>query len=104
MAVMYPWDMGTDGGDVMKCSSAYAIMEADILWDISTKTWLQPSADRLPKEFWSPQPPIDLLLNTALPTRGPRPSFTHQWAGTNLSHRKACRSLWTRARYQKQEN
>ena len=46
-------------------------MEADILWDISTKTWPQPSADRLPKEFQSPQPPIDLLLDTALPCQGP---------------------------------
>ena len=31
VAVMYPWDMDTDGGDVRKCSSAYALMEADIL-------------------------------------------------------------------------
>ena len=42
-----------------------------------------PSADRLLKVF----------LSMALPTRGTRPNSTHQWAGTSLSHQKACTSL-----------
>ena len=29
----------------------------------------------------------------ALPTRGTRPSSTHQWAGTSASHPEACTSL-----------
>ena len=28
-----------------------------------------------------------------LPTRGTRPSYTHQWAGTSPSHQEACTSL-----------
>ena len=41
-----------------------------------------PTAGRLPKDFLSPQGPLDHALNMALPTRGPRPSSTHQWVST----------------------
>lgn len=41
-----------------------------------------PSADRLPKDFLSPQRPLDIPLHMALPTRGPRPSSSHQWTDT----------------------
>ena len=40
-----------------------------------------PSADSLVKDSLSPQPPLDTSLDMALPTRGPGPSSTHQWAG-----------------------
>ena len=56
-------------------------------WDTSGQTTNcagrqpHPSANRMPKDFLSPQPPLDMPLDMALPTRGPRPSSTHQWAG-----------------------
>ena len=68
-------------------------------WDASGQTTNrsgtqpQPSTGRLPKNFLSPQPILDTSLDTALPTRGPRASSTHQWAGTGPSHQKACTSL-----------
>ena len=34
-------------------------------------------------------PPLNTLLDMALPTRGARPSSTHQWAGTGSSHQGA---------------
>ena len=48
-------------------------------WDASDPTinWagtqLHPLADRLPKDFLSPQPPLDMPLDMALLTRGPNP-------------------------------
>ena len=47
-----------------------------------------PSADRLPKGVLSMQPPLIISLDTALPTRWTRPSSTHQWAATSLSHQE----------------
>ena len=49
-----------------------------------------PSADRLPKVILSPLPALNTPLDTALPTKGIRPSSTHQWAGTSSSHQEAC--------------
>ena len=37
----------------------------------------------------------------ALPTRGTRPSSTHQWAGTSPSHQEACTSLRTNLTHQR---
>ena len=54
-----------------------------------------PSADRLYKVSLNPQPPINIPLDTVLPTRGTRPSSTHQWAGTSSSHLEACTGPWT---------
>ena len=45
-------------------------------------TYPHPSADRLPKDFLRPQISLDMLLDMMLPTRGPRPSSTHQWVST----------------------
>ena len=53
-----------------------------------------PSADRLPKGVLSMQPPLIISLDTALPTRWTRPSSTHQWAATSLSHQETCASPW----------
>ena len=45
-------------------------------WDASSQTTKRvgtlshPSADRLPENFWSPWPPLDTPLDTALPTSG----------------------------------
>ena len=90
-----------------------AIVESS-LWLISTKTWPHPtaykcpcwdasgqttnwvgtqpysSADRLPKDFLSLQPLLDMSLEMALPTRGSRSSSIHQWAGISLSLQEAC--------------
>ena len=71
-------------------------------------THTHPSADRVPKAILSSQPPINTPLDTALPTRGTRPSSTHKWASTSPSHQKAStRSLRTNltheGRHQKQE-
>ena len=49
-----------------------------------------PSSDRLRKVFLSLQPPLNTPHDTALPTRGPRPSSTHQWAGTCPSLKEVC--------------
>ena len=50
-------------------------------------------ADRLPKDFLSPRSPIDMALDTALPTREPRTSSIHQWASNSLSYQEAFTSL-----------
>ena len=69
-------------------------------WDASGEmtnmagTEPHPSVDRLPKDFLSPQPPLDMPLDMALPSRGPRPSPTHhQWASISPSHQEAYTSL-----------
>lgn len=88
-----------------------------LYWFISTRSWPHPiayrhqcwdtwgqtphwvgtqspsSADRLPEDFLSPQTPLDMTLDTALPTRGPRPRTTYQWAGPGLSYQEACTRL-----------
>ena len=57
-------------------------------WDTSGQTTNRvgkephPSADRLPKIFRSPQPSLNTPLDTALPTRGIRPSSTHKGTDT----------------------
>ena len=58
-------------------------------WEYSPTHW------QLPKVILSPQPPLDTPLDTALPTRGTRPSSTLPWAGTSPSHQEACTSPWT---------
>ena len=55
----------------------------------------QASADKLPKDFLSPQTPVGMPPDMALPTRGPRPSSTHQWAGMGPALQQAFTSLWT---------
>ena len=57
-------------------------------------------ADRLPKDFLSLWSPIDMALDTALPTREPRPSSIHQWASNSLSYQEAFTSLWNRLTHQ----
>lgn len=52
-----------------------------------------PSAARVPKDFLSPQPPLDTTLDMALPTKGPQPSSTHQYAGTRSTLQEASPSL-----------
>ena len=47
-----------------------------------------PSTERLPKDFLHPQPSLRMPLNVVMPTRGPRLSFTQQWAGLTLPTRK----------------
>ena len=60
-----------------------------------------PLGDRLPKDFLSSQPPLDMPLDTALPTRGPGPMSTHQWAGIFPALQESHSSLWTSLTYQK---
>ena len=75
-------------------------------WDASGQTTKRagtqphPSADRLPKAFWSPQVPLNTPLDTPLPTRGTRPSSTHQETCTSLLDH-GCHP--TGGRHQKQE-
>ena len=54
---------------------------------------LHPIADRVPKATLSSQPPLNTQLDMTLPTRGTRPSSTHQWEGTNPSYQEGCTSL-----------
>ena len=44
--------------------------------------------------------PLDMPLDTALPTRGSRPSSTHQWTGTGLALQETCTSLKTSLTHQ----
>ena len=68
-------------------------------WDTSSQTTdragtqSHPSADRLPKVFLIPQLPLNTPLDMALPTRGKKPSSTHQWVGTSHFHQEDCTSL-----------
>ena len=60
------------------------------------------------KSSWAHRCPLNIPLETALPTWETRPSSTHQWAGTSPSHQKACTSLLDQpyppgGRQQKQE-
>ena len=83
-------------------------------WDASGQTnngagtKPHPSAHRLPKVFLSPQPPLNTPLDTALTTRGTRPSSIDQRTGTGPSHQETCPSLLEQTqppggRHQKQE-
>ena len=121
-------DNNTGGGGTREYSLTWALLEMAILtprwphstacrlqcWDASGQTTNRagtqphPSADRLPKVFLSPQPPLNTSLDMALPTRGTRPSSTHQWAGTSPSYQEVCTSLLDQpkppgGRQQKQE-
>ena len=75
-------------------------------WDASGHTTNRvgtqphPSSDRLPKVIQSQQPPINTPLEMALPTRGTRPSSTHQRADTSPSHQEACTSPWANLTHQ----
>ena len=95
------------------CQSLLGFCEAWwVARDISTKTWPHPitcrlqywdhsgqtekkvrtqlhPSDRLPKDFLSPQSPLDIPLDMALPTR---PYCIHQWEVTNPSHRKSAQA------------
>lgn len=68
-------------------------------WDAAGQTtnWAgtQPhlSADRLPENGLSPQPPLDMPLGTALAMRGPGPRSSHQWAGTSTLCQETLTSL-----------
>ena len=42
------------------------------------------------KSLWAHSCLVNTPLDMALPTRGTRPNFTHQWAGTSPSYQKAC--------------
>ena len=57
------------------------------------RTQPHPSSDRLPKVFLSPQPPLNIPLDTVLPTRETRSSSTHQWGDTIPSYQEACMSI-----------
>lgn len=80
----------------------------------STKTWPQPTACKLQfwntsgqmaqqgrttpvtaviRDFLNPKLPLDVSLDTTLPTRGPRTKSTNQWAGTSLSCQEMCTGL-----------
>ena len=71
-------------------------------WDTSDQTTnrveTQPhsSTDRLPQVILNPQPPRDMPLDTALPTRVTKSSFIHQWAVTSASHHEVCTSPRTK--------
>ena len=66
------------------CSPATLIIS---LWFLLPWTWCISSQ---PEVFLSQKLPIKTPFDMALPTRGLRSSFTHQWAGTSLSHQKVC--------------
>ena len=59
----------------------------DTLGEITNKVGIQPhpSSERLPEVTLSSQLLPNTPLDMALPTRGPRARFTHQWAGTSPS-------------------
>ena len=75
-------------------------------WDTSGQTTNRvgtqphPSTNKLPKVVLNPQLPLNTLLDTALSTRGTKPSSTHQWAGTSPTHQEACTSPWTKLTHQ----
>ena len=45
------------------------------------------------KSSWTQSCLVNIPHDTALPTRGTKPSSTHQWAGTRPSHQEACTNL-----------
>ena len=59
------------------------------------ETHPHPTAGRLPKVILSSQLLQNIHLDTALPTRGTRPSSTHQREGTSPSHQEACKNPMT---------
>ena len=54
-----------------------------------------PISRQLSKDFLNPLPPLGMPLDMALPTSGPRPSSTHQWAGKGPALQENFISLWT---------
>ena len=84
-------------------------------WIPGTKTWPQPTAYKLQfwntsgqmaqqgriqpqlpaviRDFLNPKLPLDVSLDTTLPTRGPRTKSTNQWAGISLSCQEMCTGL-----------
>ena len=78
-----------------------------VLWYLRpsnrVRTQFHPLADRLPKVTLSPQSHLNTILDKALPTRGTRPSSTHQWSGTSPSHQEACTSLRTNLTHQRED-
>ena len=122
VAVAHPGD--TDSGAWYIREHSSACVSSCGGWHFGTKTWphpavhrlkcwealrqttqwagtqSNPSADRLPKDFLSSQPPLDTPLDMVLSIRGPTPSSTHQGTGTSPSHQEACTSLYTRLTYQ----
>ena len=95
-------DKDTGGSSSGEYSLACALLEAAIFsprpgptqQPIGSSAWMpqtkQPRGQehspthqhKLPKDFQSPQPPLNMPLDMAIPTRGPRSSSTHQWADT----------------------
>ena len=56
------------------------------------------------KVVLSSQPPLNTPLDMVLPTKGTRPSSTHQGAGTSPSHQEACTPGPTNLTYQEAED
>ena len=85
------------GTDSWPQPTAYRLQCRDASGQTTNKVGTQPHppADRLPKVFLTPQLPLNKPSDKALPTKGTRPSSTHQWAGTSLSNQEAYTSLWT---------
>ena len=54
-----------------------------------------PISRQLSKDFLNPLPLLGMPLDMALPTSGPRPSSTHQWAGKGPALQENFTSLWT---------
>ena len=69
-------------------------------WDASVqstkKVGTQPnsSVDRLPEVILSLELPLNTPFDMTLPSRGTRPSYTHQWASISSSHQEVCSSPW----------
>ena len=59
-----------------------------------------PPINRLPKVFLTSEPPLNTLLDMVLPTRGRKPSSTHQ---REASHKEAYIASWTSLSQQEAE-
>ena len=92
-----PWGHGHSW---WRCQGVFICLNScrgrHLAWDISTETWPHTSADRLPKDFLNPQPPLDMLLDTVLPTKGPRPRSTHHGQAVAPPFRKPAPASSTR--------
>ena len=112
--VDYCGDGDIGSGDPGKCSLRYALFETTIFSSrpgpaqqrvgssAITPQAKQPTGwEHSPihqqtgclKSSWINSCPIDRPPDIALPTRETRPSPTHYWEGTSLSHHAACTSL-----------
>ena len=112
-------------GNIHQCEFSWGLPFGTKTWPHPTACWFQhwdargqktnrvgtqlhPSADRLAKDFPSPKLTLDVPLDTALPTRGPRPNSTHQWAGTSQSCQEPAQTSrsasCTRGKHKKQES